>query len=146
VKKLIITGHGQYATGLKSSLDLLHGANEDLLFIDFPAEMSDSGLKLEMAETIQAFKDDEFLFVCDLLGGTPYKNAALLANDHDRIEVVAGCNIGAILEAVFQKEALPLTDLAAMLVETSKKYTVKFEKIKEVQPMNTEDSLYEDGI
>jgi PTS system N-acetylgalactosamine-specific IIA component len=145
VKKLIITGHGQYASGLKSSLELLAGPNEDLIFIDFPAEMNEAGLKGQMEETIQSFNNDEILFICDILGGTPYKNAATLSNENGRIEVVAGCNLGSILEAVFQKDTMSLVDLAHSLVDSSKKYTVKFEKIREVQPVHNTDS-FEDGI
>ncbi|WHY85947.1 PTS sugar transporter subunit IIA [Neobacillus novalis] len=145
MKKLIVTGHGQYANGLKSSLELLAGPNQDFLFIDFPAEMTEAGLKGQMEEIIQSFSNDELLFICDILGGTPYKNAATLANENDRIEVVAGCNLGSILEAVFQKETMSLVDLANSLVDSSKKYTVKFEKIREVQPVHNADS-FENGI
>lgn len=146
MKKLIITGHGQYASGLKSSLELLAGVNEDLIFIDFHGDMTEADLKQQMEETIERLRDDEFLIVCDIVGGTPYKNAAILANESDRIEVVAGCNLGSILEAVFQKEAMPLAELAATMVESSKQYTVQFEKIKAVQPAYTDDSSFEDGI
>lgn len=146
MKKLIITGHGQYASGLQSSLELLAGANEDLVFIDFHGDMTESELKHQMEETIERHQGDEFLIVCDIVGGTPYKNAAVLANDSDRIEVVAGCNLGSILEATFQKEAMPLAELASILVDSSKKYTVKFEKIKEAQPVHTDVASFEDGI
>ncbi|WP_342429568.1 PTS sugar transporter subunit IIA [Neobacillus sp. FSL H8-0543] len=146
MKKLIITGHGQYASGLKSSLELLAGPNDDLIFIDFPAELNEAGLKQQMEEAIQSVsRDDEILFICDILGGTPYKNAAILSNDNDQFEVVAGCNLGSILEAVFQKETMSIVDLANSLVDSSKKYTVKFEKVRETQPVQT-NSSFMDGI
>lgn len=145
MKKLVITGHGQYASGLKSSLELLAGTNEDFIFIDFPAEMTDTGLKMQMEELILTFNNDEILFICDILGGTPYKNAATLSNENDSVEVVAGCNLGSMLEAVFQKETMSLVDLANSLVDSSKKYTVKFEKIREAQAVHNTNS-FEDGI
>ena len=146
MKKLIITGHGQYASGLKSSLELLAGPNDDLVFIDFPAELNEAGLRKQMENTIQSVSpDDELLFICDILGGTPYKNAAILSNDNDRFEVVAGCNLGSILEAVFQKETMSIVELADSLVDSSKKYTVRFEKVRETQPVQSNDT-FEDGI
>lgn len=144
MKRIIITGHGNYASGLKSSLDLLAGSNEQVIPIDFSAEMNEVELKLKMSETIGSFPQDEFLFICDILGGTPFKNAATLANSDNRIEVVAGCNLGSILEAMFQKEAITLNDLADNIVHSSKQYTVKFEKIKEPQTLDATSS--DDGI
>jgi len=146
LKKLIITGHGLYASGLRSSLELLAGPNEDVHFLDFPAEMTEQGLKQRMEEVIQSFPEEELLFICDILGGTPYKNAAILANVTDRIEVVAGCNIGSILEVIFQKDHMPLVDLADLVVDSSKKYTVRFEKLQGAKPVYTEEASFEDGI
>lgn len=145
MKKIVITGHGNYATGLKSSLDLLAGSNEDLIAIDFTAEMNEEELKLAMIETIDHSSEAEILFVCDILGGTPFKNAATLANSNDRIEVVAGCNLGSILEAFFQRDALSIEELAQNMVNSSKQYTVKFEKIREVQEAGESASM-DDGI
>lgn len=131
MKKLVITGHGEYATGLKSSIDLLAGPNDDIIIIDFPAEMNEEGLRNKMEGVINSFPNDEILFICDILGGTPYKNAAILSNQTDHIEVVAGCNLGSILEALFQKDTMSLSELADFLVKSSKQYTVKFKKIRE---------------
>lgn len=131
MKKVIITGHGNYATGLKSSLDLLAGSNEDVIAIDFPAELNEQGLMKRMMDTVETFSDFEFLFICDILGGTPYKNAAVLANTNHRLEVVAGCNLGSILEGILQKDMMSLDELAEAMVNSSRKYTVKFEKIIE---------------
>ena len=48
----------------------------------------------------QFLKDDQVLFFCDLLGGTPYKQAVMLKMDNQKsdIAVVCGCNVGSLLE------------------------------------------------
>lgn len=129
MRNILITGHGNYATGIKNSLELLSGEHEDIIAVDFKEDMDENTLKRKMRATIQSFEDSDFLVLCDILGGTPFKAAAELANKNEKIEVVVGCNVGAILEYLFDKNSMSLSKLANSIVETSKQYTVKFEKI-----------------
>lgn len=127
--KFIITGHGNYATGFQSTIELLLGKNEDIYYIDFLLADNDITLKEKMSEVISQNPDSQILFICDILGGTPYKIAAEIANFNDRIELVVGCNIMSIIEGSFQKDNLALEDLANFIVESSKNTTMKFEKV-----------------
>jgi PTS system N-acetylgalactosamine-specific IIA component len=69
------------------------------------------------------------LFSCDILGGTPFKVSVEVANNSDHMEVVAGCNMGSILEGVFKKDKISVAELADLIVSSSKRTTIKFEKI-----------------
>lgn len=126
----IICGHGNYGTGLQSSIELLLGQNTDLNYIDFMSEDSDITLKEKILKVINDNLNSQILFICDILGGTPYKVSAEIANYNENMEVVAGCNIGSIIEACFQKNDLLITDLAEHIVDLSKNSTARFEKIK----------------
>jgi len=131
-KIVIISGHGRYATGLQSTLELLAGKNKDLFFVDFTEEDTDETLKNKFMEILEENKDSEVLFVCDIIGGTPFKVAAAISNFSPKMELVAGCNIGGILESVLMKDQLSLFELAENMVEGSKKSTMVFKKIKTV--------------
>lgn len=128
-KIFIVTGHGKFATGIKSSLDMLLGTSDDIYFVDFEETDSDVTLKEKYSEIIGKRNEAEVLFICDLLGGTPYKMAAEFANKTDRIEVVAGCNIGSIMEAFMGREDHSLSDLADFIVDVSKNFTIRFIKV-----------------
>lgn len=144
-KIIIISGHGNYAAGIRSTLELLAGKNDDLFYVDFTAEDTDITLKEKFAAIVEDNKDSEVLFVCDLLGGTPFKIAAEVSNSSDRMELVAGCNVGGILEMVFSKDAYSIRELADKMVEQSKNSTLRFKKvdISSTTVINIPD---EDGI
>ncbi|GBF10191.1 PTS sugar transporter subunit IIA [Tepidibacillus sp. HK-1] len=143
-KIMIVSGHGNYATGLQNSIELLAGKNDDLYFIDFTANDTDLTLKEKMANVVKENQDSQILFICDILGGTPFKVAAEIANDHDYMEVVAGCNIASILEALFQKETLSISELADFIVYSSKQATIRFQKITNFQVESNQE--LEEGI
>jgi len=141
---IIITGHGNYATGIESSLKLLAGDSEGVEFIDFLEEDNDTSLKEKILKAVSKNSDSQFLFVCDMVGGTPFKVCAMIANSSDNMEVAAGCNVGAILEAVLIKDTMPLKNLADSIIDSTKKGVARFKKINVSKIDNNLDS--EDGI
>ena len=139
----IICGHGNYGTGFQSTIELLLGKKEDIYYIDFLVEDNDITLKEKMLEIINQNPNSQILFICDILGGTPYKVAAEIANFNNSIEVIVGCNVMSIIEGSFQKDNLALEELANFIVESSKNSTIKFEKVKENELIN---EVVEEGI
>jgi N-acetylgalactosamine PTS system EIIA component len=144
-KVIIVSGHGNYATGIQSTLELLAGKDEDLLFIDFLADDTDVNLREKFTAAIEVNKGSEILFICDILGGTPFKIAGEVSNSSENMELVAGCNVGGILDKVLIKDSLTLRELADGIVEGSKNSTMRFEKI-DVNSIKTTDVSFEDGI
>ena len=84
------------------------------------------------------------MLIGDLLGGTPFKTMAEIANERDNIEVVVGCNVGSIMEAILGAGDLPLLEIADKMVETSRNSTFRFEKISIDESVSSDS--YEDGI
>lgn len=125
---LIVTGNGRYATSIKSTLEVLAGQNDDIKYIDFTEEDTDITLKEKMQIVITSNKGYGVLFICDLLGGTPFKSAVELSILNENIEVVAGCNVGSILEITFQLENIIIGELADLIVESSLKSTIRFKR------------------
>jgi N-acetylgalactosamine PTS system EIIA component len=128
MKKIIVTGHGHFATGIQNAVELLAGKNEDVFFVDFVVSDSDTSLKEKLEKVVLENAESDILFFCDLVGGTPYKTAATLAFNNDRLEVVAGCNIGSLIEVLFTKESYGISELAQQIVMISHSATGVFEK------------------
>ncbi|HHV74588.1 MAG TPA: PTS sugar transporter subunit IIA [Thermoanaerobacterium sp.] len=143
-KNIILIGHGNYAKGMKSSIDLIAGINSHLFAIDFAENDSDITLKEKIHNVINEIIDQPILFVCDIAGGTPFKVAAGIANFNDNMELVAGCNLSSLLEAIFQNDTLSLDELAEFIVNASKNSTIRFKKIVVSQVKNVQE--IEDGI
>lgn len=90
--RFIITGHANYASGVKSALDLILGTNE-IEAIDFDCE-----LDVFKANCINILDDVPTIVMCDLLGGTPFNTFAYLAATKSNVSVITHISIAAIIE------------------------------------------------
>lgn len=143
---VIIVGHGNYSTGIESSIKLLAGHNEGVEFIDFLEEDTDVTLKDKINQVIAKSETAQTLFVCDLLGGTPFKICVEISYEKENMEVTAGCNIGAILETILLKDTMEIEELADNIVKGTKDTAVRFLKVKQAEAAGNDDLSFEDGI
>ncbi len=141
---LLITGHGHFATGLGSSLRLITGNTENIVYVDFEESHSTDTLTENLNKALDELKNcDGVLVLSDLAGGSPFKSAVecKVARPDQEIEVLAGSNLPMLIEGSMAMAAFdsPL-DLAQSLIETGKDYIVRFELTAH------EDNAEEDGI
>lgn len=139
--KLIVTGHGNYATGIESTVKLLAGGLKNVSFIDFTGDMDENNLSKKFNDEIK--NDDQIVFICDLLGGTPFKEAVKLSMTSDKeISVTCGCNVGAIMEVGLQLATFDgsAKELANKIVSISQSQTKVFEH-KSAEPEPDEDGI-----
>lgn len=95
--KLILVGHGQYASGVASAVSMLSGNEEAVSFVDFTPVISPDEFESRLRGVAEC--GEEVVIICDLVGGTPYNRACVIAHGNDQVKVVAGMNLAAILEA-----------------------------------------------
>lgn len=114
--KIIVIGHGNFATGIHSSLKLIAGEQEKVDAIDFVEGMSANELKEKILAAITS--DEEVLVLCDLLGGTPFKVAStIMGNRPDlQMNVLSGLNLAMLLETVFARMTLSFYEVAEKAV------------------------------
>lgn len=126
---IVITGHGNYATGMKSALELIAGPKDNVLAFDFLKKESEEQFSLKFKDLD---KKNNYLFACDLMGGTPYKVVSRL--DLNK-EILIGTNLGGLLDTAFKIDKLSLNELASNLKEASLKSLVNIKdlQIKEVE-------------
>lgn len=124
---LVITGHGHYASGVKSALELIIGPKDNVLAFDFLKEESEEQFSLKFKDLD---KNNNYLFACDLMGGTPYKVVSRL--DLNK-EVLIGTNLGGLLDTALKIDKLSLNELADNLKEASLKSVVNIKDLKVVE-------------
>lgn len=96
---LIITGHGHFATGVTSALELLTGHQDFLIPVDFESGHSEEQLQEHLKSAFEGLKDCEgILVLCDILGGSPFKNAVTLSIADPKVRVLYGINLGMAVE------------------------------------------------
>lgn len=102
---VVVTGHGHFATGMKSMLDLVLGGSEETCFIDFSEGMSVQDLKRKFEE-MYTQKKGNIVFLCDISGGTPFNQASILMYEHGQNGgVIGGISIPLILEVLDARES-----------------------------------------
>lgn len=110
--QIIVTGHGHFATGLASTVTLLAGQLNQVTYQDFTADMSEQDLGTAFKALLD--QDSAAVFFCDLIGGTPFKQAAWLKTDYPNTAVLAGGNIASLLEVGLQNDWQDTTDASAL--------------------------------
>ncbi|WP_159334599.1 PTS sugar transporter subunit IIA [Streptococcus equi] len=118
---IIVIGHGHFASGIVSSLELIAGKQEGITAIDFTAEMTAADVHERLSAVLQP--KAQALVLCDLLGGTPFKVAATLMEElsETTLDVLSGLNLAMLMEAVFaRQEQLDLEQTVAKLLTTAK--------------------------
>lgn len=143
---ILITGHGHFATGLGSSLQLITGITENVALVDFEADHSTDILKANLHKAMDSLKDcDGILVLSDLAGGSPFNNAVVCKAERSeqKIEVVAGTNLPMVIEGASMMAAYddPL-ELSETLIPTGKDYIVRFELVEHQDEVDDD----EDGI
>ncbi|HEM3601019.1 PTS sugar transporter subunit IIA [Streptococcus suis] len=142
--KVIVVAHGQFASGILTSLKLIAGEVENIEAIDFSEGMSAQELKARIKAAILG--EREVLILTDLLGGTPFKVSVELATEQkeQNVVVLSGLNLAMILEANFSRLTDDLEQLVGKLITTSKDGIV--DSVSLLAEDNYDEELFEDGI
>lgn len=139
---LIVTGHGNFGTGLTSSLNLIAGEQQNYYAVDFTSDYSVEDLERDLNKALDALSDCEgILMLSDLVGGSPFKSSVILSTQRQNVEVIGGTNLAMLVEVAmarnFNDDLQALTEMA---VNTGKDAVVHYV----FQPV--EEQTCEDGI
>lgn len=142
---LLVTGHGHFATGLNSSLELIAGAQPNVALVDFEADHSIEILKDNLTKALDSLKEyDGVLVLSDLPGGSPFKTAVELKYERmdQPIEVIAGTNLPLLIASSTMTSVFdnPL-DLAEAMIPEGKDSIVRFELAAKVEEDEEEDGI-----
>ncbi|HEL1985648.1 PTS sugar transporter subunit IIA [Streptococcus suis] len=142
--KVIVVAHGQFASGILTSLKLIAGEVENIEAIDFSEGMSAQELKARIKAAILG--EREVLILTDLLGGTPFKVSVELATEQkeQNVVVLSGLNLAMILETNFSRLTDDLEQLVGKLITTSKDGII--DSVSLLAEDNHDEELFEDGI
>ena len=144
---IIITGHGQFAKGFTSAIELIAGPQEKYIAVNFENEVDQ--LTTDLTNAIESLQDcDGILVFSDLAGGSPFKTAALLAAQHGNMEVIAGTNLPMLAEIVMARTfGMDLETLTNMAINTGKDQIVRFDLASLLNDsQNDENDDFSDGI
>ena len=97
---VILTGHGSFASGLTSNMELIVGPQENYTAIDFKDAGSVDLLDRKLSQAVEDLAAcSGILIFTDLLNGTPFNLSVRLTMSDPRIRLVHGVNAAMLLDA-----------------------------------------------
>jgi PTS system N-acetylgalactosamine-specific IIA component len=141
---IIVTGHGRFAEGITSSIEMIAGAQADYEAVNFLQEESveDLEVKLTAAYDKLSASCDGVILCCDLLGGSPFKSSVIMSVKQENAAVVAGINLPSLLEMLFDRlnetSALALADA---IIAKGSNALIKFSPAELRQQDNFEEGI-----
>lgn len=124
MRYVVLVSHGDFATGLKTSLDMLAGKREDVIAVGLPDGKTADEFALMFKEGIQAVTgDDEIILLADIIGGSPLTTAlTVLANEGKLANTITigGMNLPLALTSVLMKDSSDRETFIATVVSEAK--------------------------
>ena len=143
--KIVLVGHGHFATGIYSSLQLIAVDQENVEAIDFVEGMSADELKQKILLAIS--NEEKVLILSDLLGGTPFKvsSTIMVENPTKTMNVLSGLNLAMLMEAVFARMAHGFDEVADKAVAAAQSGVVNGKELFSTD-VEAEEEDFESGI
>ena len=87
---IIVMGHGHFASGITSSLELIMGSQPDYEALDFPAESDKEDLKKRLNTVLERLeRNDQIIILADLFSGTPFNVAMEIVTEKPNLKPVS---------------------------------------------------------
>lgn len=99
--KVLIVGHGEYSTGIKSAIKLLTGVDENIDAINLNDELTHDEFTLKVQKYVS--ENNDLIIFADITGGAPFQitSREILLNENSNNQyVVGGVSVACILEIV----------------------------------------------
>jgi fructoselysine and glucoselysine-specific PTS system IIA component len=155
MRKFLIATHGQFARGVKSSLEIIIGETEDLFLIEAYVE-DNKGIESEMEAILKNLGErDELIVFTDLLGGS-ITNQVLRSiqsvqqsiqgqnvqqsTQGGNVHVVSGFNLALLIEVIMAGTEIPAPEVIESAIANAKEQMAYVNKL---MTSYTDDQAYE---
>jgi fructoselysine and glucoselysine-specific PTS system IIA component len=139
MRKFLIATHGQFARGVKSSLEIIIGETENLFLIEAYVD-ENKGIESEMETIVENLKEgDELIVFTDLLGGS-ITNQVMRSTQGRNVHVVSGFNLALLIEVVMADVDTPAAEVIESAIANAKEQMAYVNKL--MTPLS-DDQAYE---
>ncbi|CAM3595751.1 PTS galactosamine/N-acetylgalactosamine transporter subunit IIA [Erysipelothrix urinaevulpis] len=124
---IVVVGHGEFANGLKTAVELIAGPQDSFEVLSF-LEGEEHQLLDNLKQAIDAVSSDKgTLIFTDLKGGTPFRESVMVASQYEHCEVLTGTNLAMLIEAIMSRQFIETAkDLAMNAEQTGKDQVYRF--------------------
>ena len=132
---IIIVTHSNFAEGIKNSVEMIAGKQDNFTAINFENGEDIEDLKNRISQKAEEYtsKDLDVIYVTDLKGATPF-NACLYVSTQIWGPVVAGLCLPILLELVLTRDTMEIEDLSSYVsyVITNAKESIQVIDVNEL--------------
>lgn len=134
MKKVIIVSHGDMAKGMKDTLEMIAGSNENIYALSMESDENPDQISLRFEEIYEKGNpEDTYLIASDLPGGSV--NTAMMSYlKQENTYLVSGVNLVFLLEYLFSEHQDTETAIDAAIVssrEALRQIKIETNKIEE---------------
>lgn len=134
---VILTSHGNFASGLYSTVKMIAGEFENIRLVEFHDGEKLEDLDQKLVDAYESLKYDNIVVLTDLAGGTPFNRSVMSLSDKENIGFLAGANFAMAYQAL-SSDTKDLDKYIKEILETSRESITKFD-------VNTSDSNESDS-
>lgn len=132
---IIIVTHSNFAEGIKNSVEMIAGKQDNFTAINFENGEDIEDLKNHISQKAEEYtsKGLDVIYVTDLKGATPF-NACLYVSTQIWGPVVAGLCLPILLELVLTRDTMDIEDLSSYVryVITNAKESIQVIDVNEL--------------
>lgn len=129
---IFILTHGQWGEALIKSTEMIVGTSiSDIKAFSLMPEMPLDDYQSAIASSIQALPNHDFIFLVDILGGTPYQIAAYYTQISNA-EALAGLNMDLLITILNLRNTFACKDLPTQVLRkynTSNQYVIDLKEL-----------------
>ena len=132
---IIIVTHSNFAEGIKNSVEMIAGKQDNFTAINFENGEDIEDLKNRISQKAEEYTSNglDIIYVTDLKGATPF-NACLYVSTQIWGPVVAGLCLPILLELVLTRDTMEIEDLSSYVsyVITNAKESIQVIDVNEL--------------
>ena len=117
----IVIGHGNFAPGLTAAVEMIAGKQQHFESVPFYEEESLETFEGKLQDALIKLLNETtgVIIFSDLLGGTPFRTAMVVAAPYTNVEVITGTNLPMLIEIgllrTFEDDIQGLADKAVVV-------------------------------
>jgi fructoselysine and glucoselysine-specific PTS system IIA component len=128
VRKFLIATHGNLATGVKSTLDIIIGQTENVFLIEAYVK-ENKGIESDLSALLKKLgKNEELIIFTDLLGGS-ITNQAVRFTQGRNVHIISGFNLALLIEVLMAETSTPAEEVIETAVQNAKEQIVYVTKL-----------------
>lgn len=102
MRRYVLASHGKMAEGIKTTLEIIIGPQEDLTCVNAYTDECPDPLP-EFQKVIEQYPNDEIVIMTDMLGGSVNNNAVVLTKNPN-VHVVTGMNLAVVISIIMSDQ------------------------------------------